>query len=116
MCLKGISISLNPWRLVGKLHDPEFHMLWNLQDFEEEEKTNPDFKLLIDKIRVYSLYPYYLSDQYRNVAREELAKVDWDKQPQKTKRLYNLPILVLKCRYAFLKTGSVIKQVIIKHR
>ena len=103
------------WRLVGKLHDPRVHMLWNLQDLEAIETTNPDYKKLIDSLRVYSLFPYYLSKQYRNAAKEELAKVDWEKQPQKVRCLYRLPIPLLKCRQAVLKTGSIIKQAIIKY-
>lgn len=103
------------WRLVSRLHDPKVHMLWNLQDLEEEEKTNPDYKQLIDKLRVYSLFSYYLSTQYRDAAKEELVKVDWDKQPKNTQRLYNTPVPLLKCRQAMLKIGSTVKQTIIKH-
>lgn len=103
------------WRLVGKLHAPKTHMLWNLQDMESAETSNPDYKKLIDSLRVYSLFPYYLSNQYRNAAKEELAKVDWRKQPLKTRRLYRLPIPLLKCRQAILKSGSIIKKMIIKY-
>ena len=103
------------WRLVGKLHNPKSHMLWNLQDLEEEEKINPDFKLLLDNLRVYNLLPYYLSNQYRNAARQELAKVDWCRQPKKTQILYKTPVSILRCRQAFLKAGSYVKQAIIKH-
>ena len=103
------------WRLVGKLHDPKVHMLWNLQDLEAIEATNPDYKKLIDSLRVYSLFPYYLSNQYRDEAKKELAKVDWDKQPKKERFVYLLPVPLLKCRQAVLKTGSIIKQAIIKH-
>ena len=38
------------WRLVGKLHDPKNHMLWNLQHLEDKEVCNPDYKLLIDNL------------------------------------------------------------------
>lgn len=103
------------WRLVGKLHDPKAHMLWNLQDLEEEEKLNSDYKLLIDNLRVYNLFPYYLSNQYRNAARQELAKVDWSSQPKKTQILYKTPVPILRFRQASLKAGSYIKQAIIKH-
>lgn len=103
------------WRLVGKLHDPRVHMLWNLQDLEAIEATNPDYKKLIDNLRVYSLLPYCLSNQYRNEAKKELTKVDWDKQPKKKRLVYLLPMPLQKCRQAVLKTGSFIKQAIIKH-
>ena len=103
------------WRLVGKLHNPSEHMLWNLEYLEKKEKTNPDYKSLIDGLRTYSLLPYYLSRQYRSDAKQQLAKVDWNGQPSKYRRLYKTPVPILKCKYAFLKAGSKIKQFIIKH-
>lgn len=103
------------WRLVGKLHNPNEHMLWNLYYLEKEEKTNPDYKSLIDGLRTYSLLPYYLSRQYRKDAKQQLAKVDWNDQPSKYRRLYKTPVPILKFKYAFLKLGSNIKQFIIKH-
>ena len=103
------------WRLVGKLHDPEVHMLWNLQYLENEEKTNPDYKQLIDNLRAYSLFSYYLSPQYRESAKKELEKVDWNKQPIHVKKRYDKPIAFLKCQVAFMRFGSAIKQWLIKH-
>ena len=103
------------WRAIGKLYAPREHMLWNLGHLEEEERTNPNYKQLIDNLRVYSLFPYYLSSQYRDAAKEELAKIDWCKQPERIRRLYRIPIPILKCRQAVLKTGSMIKQTVTKH-
>ena len=103
------------YRGTHHLCDPKEHMLWNLGYLEPEEKTNPDYKQLIDNLRTYSLLPYLLTKQYRNAARQELAKVDWSHQPTKTQRLYQKPILYLKLRSQFLKLGSKIKQALIKH-
>lgn len=103
------------WRGTKQITNPRYHMLWNLQYLEREEINNNDLKQLLDNLRVYSLFPYYLSQQYRNAAKEELAKVDWAKQPKKTQCLYRVPIPLLKCRQVVLKTGSIIKQAIIKH-
>lgn len=104
------------WRSVGRLHDPKVHMLWNLQYLEGVENRNPDYKALIDNLRTYCLFPYYLSDQYRTAARQELEKVDWSKQSRKTQLLYKAPVPLLKCRQIFLKVGSIIKQAIMKQR
>lgn len=104
------------WRLVGKLHDPEVHMLWNLDYLKDEEEKNLDYKMLIDNLRTYSLLPYYLSGQYRKAAKTELSKVDWSNQPRKTRIVYSIPVPILKFRMAVLKCGSRIKQTIIKHR
>ena len=103
------------WRGTGKLLSPKNHMLWNLEYLEKKEKTNPDYKSLIDGLRTYSLLPYYLSRQYRSDAKQQLAKVDWNGQPSKYRRLYKTPVPILKCKYTFLKIGSKIKQFIIKH-
>lgn len=103
------------WRLVSKLHNPKVHMLWNLRHLEDEEARNPDYKSLIDTLRVYSLLPYYLSRQYRGAAIQELAKVDWSKQPKKTRLLYRIPVPILRIRRALFRFGSIINRLIIKH-
>lgn len=103
------------WRLVGKLHNPMTHMLWNLDYLSEEERTNPDYKKLIDGLRTYSLLPYYLSKQYHHAAINELDKVDWSNQPKSVCLLYSQPVFILKCRHFFLRCGSTVKQWLIKH-
>ena len=47
------------WRGTGDLTSPEHHMLWNLYGLEDDEKNNPDYKVLLDGLRTYSLLPYY---------------------------------------------------------
>ena len=106
----------NPvWRGTGHLTAPQAHMLWNLEYLEPEERTNPDYKRLIDELRINSLLSYYLSDKYRETARAELAKVDWSKQPMRIRLRYNCPVSVLRYRRILLKYGSRIKQRIIKY-
>lgn len=102
------------WRAIGHLQKPGCHMLWNLNDLAEEEKNNADFKLLIDNLRTYGLFSYYLSPQYRELARKELAKVDWSLQPDQTKTLYQKPVWFLRVRQSLQKVGSLAKQWIIK--
>ena len=105
----------NPqWRGVGRLREPDAHMLWHLEYLEDEEKHNPDYKQLIDNLRVYGLFPYYLSKQYHDEAKRELDKVDWTKQPENTCDLYGRPIQYLRIRQRILRTGSMIKQWIMK--
>ena len=103
------------YRGTHHLHAPKEHMLWNLGFLEPEEKTNSDYKQLIDRLRTYGLLPYLITNQYRNAARTELNKVDWNHQPTKTQQLYQKPILYLKLRSLFLKLGSKVKQTLIKH-
>lgn len=106
----------NPvWRGTGHLTAPEAHMLWNLDYLESEEKVNPDYKRLIDELRIRGLLSYYLSDKFRDTAKKELAKVDWRKQPLNVRLRYKSPISVLKYRRTLKKHGSRIKRMIIKH-
>ncbi len=103
------------YRGTHHLRNPKEHMLWNLGYLEPEEKVNPDYKQLIDNLRTYGLLPYLLTKQYRSDARQELAKVNWERQPIKTQRLYRMPVIYLKARMNFLKLGSMVKQFFIKH-
>lgn len=102
-------------RSTRHLQKPEHHMLWNLDYLSDEELNNPDYKQLIDKLRVYSLLPYYISKEYHQTAKAQLEKVDWQKQPDTKRRLYKMPVSYLRCRDRFFKAGSQIKQMIIKH-
>lgn len=96
------------------LQKPEYHMLWNLDYHEGEERTNPDYKQLIDNLRTYSLLPYFISKEYHKPAKEQLNKVDWSHQPERLIRLYKRPIWYLRTRDKFYKIGSRIKQFILK--
>lgn len=98
-------------RAIGRLHNPSKHMLWNLDYLETVEDTNSDYKKLIDKLRVDGLYRYYLSNQYRSVAIEQLKKVDWSKQPRPVRRKYAMPICMLKGLYYCRICMSKIKQI-----
>ena len=92
------------------LHPPEQNMLWHLDDWAAFETDNADYKQLVDNLRTYSLMNYLLDRRYRTAARQELAKVDWSRQPKSVTNLYNRPLwyLILR-RYIFTK-GSHIKQ------
>ena len=106
----------NPvWRGTGHLTNPKAHMLWNLGYLEPEEKTNPDYKRLIDELRTNGLLSYYLSEKYRETAKEEITKVDWNKQPMSVRLRYKCPVFILKYRRTIKKIGSRVKQKIIKH-
>ena len=61
-------------RGVGRLHKPESHMLWNLADLVSVEKENADYKQLVDRLRTYGLWPYFLSEAYHEAAEREFEK------------------------------------------
>lgn len=101
-------------RAVGKLHAPSMHMLWGMRDLEPIEKSNGDYKRLIDKLRVAGLYSYYLDDRYRKDAISELKKVDWTRQTLFVRIKYKLPICFLRLSQNFMIFGSKVKQHFIK--
>ena len=97
-------------RSVGHLHNPKCHMLWNLGFLSEEEQTNPDYKLLVDNLRTYGLWPYYLMPKYYDKARRELAKVNWNRQSARIQAQYRRPVWLSRFGFFILTVGSVIKQ------
>lgn len=99
-------------RGTNHLHNPKEHMLWNLTDLEPLEETNEDYKQLIDNLRVHSLMPYFMSEQYHVFAQMELAKVNWSKQNAKWGKLYNLPLGILRIRSKVWKLGSLMKRLL----
>lgn len=102
-------------RATHHLHNPNSHFLWNLGYLEDEEQTNPDYKQLIDNLRTHGLLRYYLSTEYHDAAKQQLAKVDWSKQAQKWQRLYRMPLCCLRLRQTILQTGSDIKHLLQHH-
>lgn len=101
-------------RAISKLHKPLHHMLWNLDSFYEYEIQSDDVKILFDRLRVHGLLKYWLNDEYHELAKQELVKVDWSKQPAKVCKMYNTPIWVLRAKQGFMRVGSLVKQSLIR--
>lgn len=99
-------------RAAGRLHPPQHHMLWNLQDLEMQEATNPDYKYLIDCLRANNLMPYYLSSDYHDSAVQELAKIDWSGLSSSLKHNYDIPLPILRAKYRLLKWGVRITRIL----
>lgn len=75
---------------------------------------NSDWSLLLDKLRVNGLLEYWLDKRYHDFSAEELKKVDWEQQPNSVKRVYKMPICLLKFKRLVMQVGSCYKQRIIK--
>lgn len=103
------------YRATYKLHKPEEHMLFRLDMLGEEaemifsEKDN-GWRRLIDMLRIHGLYNYWLSEEYHNVAQEELDKVYWDNQHDFLIQMYNKPRWFLKIKQKSLQIASQIKR------
>ena len=105
-------------RATHHLHAPEHHMLWNLDYLEPYERSNPDYKQLIDNLRAYGLQNHYLSRQYHSATLPLLAKIDWSRQPSRYRRFYRLPLFYLRLKHRFLSLAVRLKRRLIslKHR
>jgi len=103
-------------RAIGKVYDIKHNYLWEMDYLAEEEAKNKDLKKVLDGIRVTSVYMYFLSDKYREQAREILNKVDWSSQsPELYKRYYQTPIWWQKFKFINTQYLLSIKNRIIKH-
>ena len=78
--------------------------------------SEADWKRLIDKLRVGGLLEYWMSKEYHDLAAQELAKVDWSKQPESIKRIYKTPIWMLKAKIQVMKWGSFLKCLLFRGR
>ena len=97
-------------RGVGRLHKPQEHMLWNVGFLAKEETNNSDYKQLIDNLRTYGLLPYFVSKDYHKAAKQELEKVDWERQSEKVRTQYQKSLAMLRLQYALRKLLSQLKQ------
>ena len=106
-------------RATRNLHHPNNHMLFRMDSIASSlsplaSNLKSDWQALLDKLRVSGLLEYWMSEEYHDIAAQELAKVDWSKQPASIKRIYKTPIWMLKSRRLVMKWGSAVKQVVIK--
>lgn len=108
-------------RATRNLHAPEYHMLFKMQYLEgavEIENSlienKADWKQLLDRLRVNGLLEYWMSDKYHDIAKQELTKVDWSKQPTKVCKIYKTPIWWLRSKMNFMRVGSWVKQGLIR--
>lgn len=100
-------------RAIKKLHEPVAHEVFNYGVFAEAENENPDLKLLLDKKRAIGLFQYYLSKQYRELAKLELAKVNWQHLPQSARKIYQRPIWYLKFHQQAMAYASKVKRTLL---
>ena len=73
-------------------------------------RLSDDWSRLLDKLRINGLLEYWLDKRYHDFVAEELKKVDWEQQPNSVKRMYKMPICLLKLKRWVMRVGSVIKQ------
>ena len=108
-------------RATRNLHHPNNHMLFRMDNIASSlsplaSSLKSDWQSLLDKLRVNGLLDYWLDSRYHDLAAQELAKVDWSKQPTSMKRIYKIPMWILKAKRQVMKWGSAVKQYVIRFK
>ncbi len=81
--------------VIRKGYDPDSFMTFHFDQFEEEEKKNPDLKVLLDRLRVYSLLRFRFANSHRDRVSQEIQKVDFSHVDRKYLYLYKLPFPII---------------------
>lgn len=89
-----------------KIYAPDIHFIFNLDYLTEFEHKNEDLKLLLDKLRVYTLFRYRMQNAYKRDYKKEISKVNFSNLNISERMKYTLPISYYKFNFAlrrFLK-------------
>ena len=77
--------------VVSKGYAPDTFMTFHFDQFRDEEKENRDLKVLLDKLRVYSLLRFRLTNSCKKRVRQEIAKVEFSNVDVKYWFYYKMP-------------------------
>ncbi len=81
----------------AKGYDPDSFMTFHFGQFEEEERTNADLKVLLDRLRVYSLMRFRSENVYPERVEEEIRKVDFRNVNVVYRFYYKAPYVFVRC-------------------
>ena len=99
--------------VIQRGYDPDSFMTFHFDQFEDEEKNNPDLKVLLDRLRVYSLLRFRFSNSHKERVSQEIKKVDFSNVGRKYWYLYKLPFPIIA---VYLKIRSFAAWIINKMR
>ena len=94
----------------NKRYDPDTFMTFHFDQFRLEEERNHDLKVLLDRIRVYTLMIFRKNNLYPDSVKREIAKVNFTNVDSIYKFYYNAPYWVVK---VYLETINILSK--IKH-
>ena len=76
-------------------YDPDTFMTFHFDQFEDEEGKNQDLKVLLDRLRVYSLLRFRFSNAHMDRVNREIGKVYFSNVDRKYWFLYKLPFPII---------------------
>ncbi len=106
-------------RATRHLHNPAVTELSHYEEYLYLYNYSEAIQLLISKKRAMGWMPYLQEKQYRDLAKQELQKVDWSKESRNTYRKYKLhtalPICISKGWSSMMMFLAWFKSLVIKH-
>lgn len=98
----------------NKRYNPETFMTFHFDRFAEEEAKNKDLKVLLDKLRAYTLMNFRKNNMFPDRVKREITKVDFENVDSIYKFYYKAPYWIVKTYCEGLRLLSIIKQKIKK--
>ena len=81
--------------VVRKGYDPNAFMTFHFDQFENIEKKDHDLKVLLDRLRVYTLLRFRLYNDYHDRVDKEIAKVDFSNVDKRFWFYYKMPYPII---------------------
>lgn len=81
--------------VIRKGYDPNTFMTFYFDQFKEEERINRDLKVLLDRLRVYSLLRFRFANSEKEKVNQEIKKVNFSNVDWKYWFYYNLPFPII---------------------
>lgn len=97
-----------------KSYDPDAYMTFHFDQFAAAEKKDGDLKLLLDRIRVYTLLNFRNHNLYPDRVKHEINKVDFANVDSFYKFYYRVPYWIVKTYCDATRLLSMLKQKIIR--
>lgn len=97
-----------------KSYDPNTFMTFHFDQFKDDEARNLDLKMLLDRIRVYTLMNFRKHNLYPERVHNEISKVDFSNVDSKYKFYYHAPCWIVNAYFRVLSLLSQIKQELLK--
>lgn len=96
-----------------KVYDPDSFSTFHFDQFAAEERSNRDLKVLLDKLRVYSLMTFRRDNKYPERVMKEISKVDFSNVEPIYKFYYKAPYWMVKTYLTIIHLLASIKQRIV---
>lgn len=78
------------------IYPPEKHFIFHIDYLSEYEKENPELKVLLDKLRMYCLFPYRFKNVFIKEYEKEIRKVNFKNFSFNKKFAFILPVFLVR--------------------